>query len=48
MAGRGLYECTECEYRVYESDGAGQMRVCEKCSGNMKKMSVPSKGWLSE
>jgi Zn finger protein HypA/HybF involved in hydrogenase expression len=46
MDRNGLYECLECEYRVYNTEDKALIDVCRQCGSDMKKISVPSKGWL--
>ena len=48
MSGRGLYECNGCEYQVYKVDGVNTVETCSHCNGDMKRISVPPKGWLTE
>lgn len=46
MADRGLYECQECNYRVYWADSESVQEVCPDCDGRMENISPPSKEWV--
>lgn len=48
MNERGLYQCTECENRVYHGEGEGDVGGCRQCGSELRKISVPTKGWLGE
>jgi peptide subunit release factor 1 (eRF1) len=46
MADRGLYECQECNHRIYWTENETGQTVCPDCDRQMENISPPSKEWV--